>query len=344
MTDRSDYALSEDFQSNKASYYSYLARSDPECKLVKFGTKFGISWIQASWIRSFYNQCIAPLTFKGSKEDALAALDAIESDFAHFGRPAMVMLGKRKKDSGAPDDGYDKTLRGALTEKGFLRLGEGGTNSMALDLDTVKTEELEAKIAESKARLDVEIVELIRPSSDDIIQPSPEDAASILVRGFGFGQGVAHYFAKTLMSAPSGPDLPLRNFVVVPRSDQKSSRAFVTLFFAEDSFAVYNLSSPKEFRGGLGSLLTWHCILVAKQAALCRYLTLQPSPKAVKLYEKSGYQTTSKGSEIWLHGSWKMGVFPWAIYWVARVAVTVFAVWKGLKGLFGFGVKVEKED
>lgn len=341
--------LCKEFFANKGSYYEYLAQSDASLHLsnpyLRFGHHAGISWIQANWLRSFYNQVVVPSELEEGtgQEEVRRALDMIETEFATFGRPAVVMLPRREIEFGALEDGYDMTLRNALQDKGFLRLGEGGIGAMAVDLGALDAGELQESIDSLTKKLDMKILELVRPSPTDYEQPSPEDAAKTLVKGFGFGEAVGPQFAATLMSAPSGPKLPLRNFVLVPNSDSTSSRAFVTLFFSDDGVAMYNLSCPKEYRGGLGTLLTLHCILLCKQLGH-RYLTLQPSPMASKLYAQYGFQVTCNKTEAWLYGSWRMGWLPWVVYWVARAAVNVFAVWSWVKGLVGLGGKKKKTE
>lgn len=332
-------SLTRDFLANKAGYYAYLADSASRAAppVLKFSSHAsGVKWIQAAWLRSFYNQMLIPLTLNPGCgcRDALDALDEAENDLAHFGRPAIAFL----------PDGTDDLIRNAFVEKGFLKISETKNFVMALDLDGVDLSDLEAKIASLSRKADVRVIELIRPSPPDCPQPTPLDAMNALTRGFGFGSGVADHFSSTLGSAPCGPNLPLRNFVAVSNLDPTTTRAFITLFVdsASQSAAIYNLSAPREFRGGLGALLTLSCIRSAKQSGL-KYVLLQPSPKAAKLYAKLGFVTICDRAEVWVYGSWKMGLLPCAVYWIAILVVSVRSIAGWFVDWFGMGGGAEKK-
>lgn len=98
------------------------------------------------------------------------------------------------------------------------------------------------------------------------------------------------------------------------------------MFETEDTVATYNLAAPKENRGGLGSLLMWYLIREAKRTNK-RHLLLQPSGKAVKLYEKLGFVQTSKG-DMWMYGSIRLGLLSMAIYWIVYVVSIVNSLWE----------------
>ncbi|KAI9010579.1 hypothetical protein DFJ74DRAFT_684979 [Hyaloraphidium curvatum] len=332
----SDFSLASDLCANKRAYYALLGAANAADLGFGCDAASGLAWIHASWLLGFYNQCVAPMRAPAgcTAADAAGALDTMERDLARFGRPALLMLPSSSTAAGGPWDGCDPVLRAALVKKGFLlvRGADGGVFSMAADLASLDEADLRRRIADTEARLDVEILELARPGAAGDGQPTPEAVMATMVRGFGFPKSTAPYFARTLGSAPCGPQGPLRNYVVLRKGDRASPLGFVSIFVEGGTAGMYNLAVPKESRGGLGGLLTLRCLLDAKASGY-KHLLLQPSPKAVALYKKNGFRVTSGGGEVWLYGSWRMGWFPFALFWAVRVGFAVWGVVKGPVGL-----------